>query len=112
MTSHTEIRASLSSIGESTPSSDVSESIGSDSYHRNSDWTHRATAKMHRDDLSADIPAADFSGILSEAERVQIESFFSSLGTEVSALPLSLGLLIVHERDVNQSLRRHRSTVD
>lgn len=84
MTSHTEIRASLSSIGESTPSSDMSESIGSDSYHRHNDWSQSHAPKMQQDDFNGDLQNVDLSGILSEAERAQIESFFSSLGTEVN----------------------------
>lgn len=84
MTSHTEIRASLSSIGESTPSSDMSESIGSDSYQRHNDWTHSTTTKMQQDDFNGDLQNVDFSGILSDTERAQIESFFNSLGTEVN----------------------------
>lgn len=92
MASHTEIRASLSSIGDSAPSSDLSESIGSDCYQRNIDWpqTSAHMSDLHKDNSNFNVdlqtPSDSTNGILSDAERAQIESFFNSLGTEVSSM--------------------------
>lgn len=92
MSAHTKIRARLSSIGDSAPPSDSSEGSASESFEHGIDWTQQSKTQMHTNDslfLSGSDPelhslSPDNSGILSDIERAQVESFFSGLGTEVS----------------------------
>lgn len=91
MSAHTKIRGRLSSIGDSAPPSDSSEGSASESFEHGIDWTQQTKSQMHTNDslfLSGSDPelhslSPDNSGILSDVERAQVESFFSGLGTEV-----------------------------
>lgn len=93
MSAHTKIRGRLSSIGDSAPPSDSSEGSASESFEHGIDWTQQTKSQMHTNDslfLSGSDPelhslSPDNSGILSDIERAQVESFFSGLGTEVSS---------------------------
>lgn len=98
MSAHTKIRTRLSSIGDSAPPSDSSEGSASESFEHGIDWTQQSKTQMHTSNslfLSGSDPelhslSPDNSGILSDIERAQVESFFSGLGTEVSLSVLSL----------------------
>lgn len=46
---------------------------------------------MHKDNFNGEL--MDINGILSETERAQVESFFSSLGTEVNAKQIYIFLV-------------------
>lgn len=91
MSAHTKIRGRLSSIGDSAPPSDSSEGSASESFEHGIDWTQQTKTQMHTNDslfLSGSDSelhslSPDNSGILSDTERAQVESFFSGLGTEV-----------------------------
>lgn len=106
-------RQRLGSVGDSVPASDSSEGTGSETFELVSHWAmddhsishhqdHRQpTSDTHRmhingerhlegggdhltSEVNLDSLSLENSGVLSELERGQVESFFSGLGTEVS----------------------------
>lgn len=84
------IRSRLSSVGDSAPPSESSDGSTSETFEQNSDWNqtdqspnsepiYTGSADMH-------MLSPDTGGAISDNERLQVESFFSGLGTEVSEL--------------------------
>lgn len=82
------IRSRLSSVGDSAPPSESSDGSTSETFEQNSDWNqtdqspnsepiYTGSADMH-------MLSPDTGGAISDNERLQVESFFSGLGTEVS----------------------------
>lgn len=90
------IRSRLSSVGDSAPPSESSDGSTSETYeHGASDWHqtdhhhHHQTQIMTSDSIysgsgDSNMLSPDLGGAINENERVQVESFFSGLGTEVS----------------------------
>jgi hypothetical protein len=95
-----QMRRRLNSMSDnSTPSSDISEgSETCEASHHDQDWQieshNRNTKSLILDnlDLRLDSLSLETSGVseVSDAERVQIESFFSGLETEVSAFKITI----------------------
>lgn len=104
-------RQRLGSVGDSVPASDSSEGTGSETFEMVPHWamdehqhnnnssslhhhqqdhrlpSHNASSTSgsdHLAELNLDSLSLENSGVLSELERGQVESFFSGLGTEVS----------------------------
>lgn len=84
------IRSRLSSVGDSAPPSESSDGSTSETFEQGSEW-HQADQQqiMTNDSIysgSTDMHmlSPDTGGAISENERIQVESFFSGLGTEVS----------------------------
>lgn len=98
-------RQRLGSVGDSAPPSDSSEGSGSETFEIVPDWaldtssTAASSTHHHPDggsnnnglfinaddgEQNLDSMSLENSGILTETERAQVESFFSGLGTEVS----------------------------
>ncbi|GAB0098458.1 uncharacterized protein DMENIID0001_141950 [Sergentomyia squamirostris] len=87
------VRHRLGSVGDSAPPSDSSErSDGSEICEANQDWSiDQSEAALRRvnglfissDANGDDSIGSDSSGILSDGEKAQVESFFSGLGTEI-----------------------------
>lgn len=94
-------RQRLGSVGDSVPASDSSEGTGSETFEMVPHWAmdehsppdHRllpphssasSGGSDHLGELNMDSLSLENSGVLSELERGQVESFFSGLGTEVS----------------------------
>lgn len=91
MSAHTKIRARLSSIGDSAPPSDLSEGSGSETFEIVPEWSldksHNTNESLYiSSDNELHSLSPDNSGILSDNERAQVESFFAGLGTEVRTL--------------------------
>lgn len=86
--SHT-TRQRLGSVGDSVPPSDSSEGSGSETFEIVPDWSLNASQPtnglfINTDaEISHDSLSLENSGILTDNERAQVESFFSGLGTEV-----------------------------
>lgn len=89
------IRSRLSSVGDSVPSSESSPSESSDgstteTFEPGSDWHQTEQQQILTNDTiysgSSDMHmlSPDSGGAISENERIQVESFFSALGTDVS----------------------------
>lgn len=97
-------RQRLGSVGDSAPPSDSSEGSGSETFEIVPDWaldtssTAASSTHHHPDgnsnglfinaddgEQNLDSMSLENSGILTETERAQVESFFSGLGTEVSS---------------------------
>lgn len=87
------IRSRLSSVGDSAPPSESSDGSTSETYeHGASDWhqtDHHQTQIMTNDSIysgsgDSHMSSPDLGGAINDNERVQVESFFSGLGTEVS----------------------------
>lgn len=91
------IRSRLSSVGDSAPPSESSDGSTSETFeHGSADWHqaadhhhHNATQIMTNDSIysgsgDAHMLSPDLGGAINDNERVQVESFFSGLGTEVS----------------------------
>lgn len=97
MSAHTKIRSRLSSIGDSAPPSDSSEGSASESFEHGIDWPQNNKSEiinanngifLNSPDTELHSLSPDNSGVLTDIERAQVESFFSGLGTEVSILYL------------------------
>lgn len=93
MSAHTKVRSRLSSIGDSVPPSDSSEGSGSESFENVPDWTMDKSPSTpdalfisSNSDMNHHSLSPDNSGVLTDNERAQVESFFSGLGTEVIAI--------------------------
>lgn len=97
------IRSRLSSVGDSAPPSESSDGSTSETFEQNSDWNqtdqspnsepiYTGSADMH-------MLSPDTGGAISDNERLQVESFFSGLGTEVSGIQKNL-CTIQPKRDV------------
>lgn len=91
------IRSRLSSVGDSAPPSESSDGSTSETFeHGPGDWHptdnhhHHQTQIMTNDSIysgssgDAHMLSPDLGGAINDNERVQVESFFSGLGTEVS----------------------------
>lgn len=99
------IRSRLSSVGDSAPPSETSDGSTSETFeHGSADWHQTAVADHHNhnhlhhhtaqimtnDSIytgssdDAHMLSPDLGGAINDNERVQVESFFSGLGTEVS----------------------------
>lgn len=99
------IRSRLSSVGDSAPPSETSDGSTSETFeHGSADWHqttvadhhnhnhlhHHTTQIMTNDSIytgsgdDAHMLSPDLGGAINDNERVQVESFFSGLGTEVS----------------------------
>lgn len=100
------IRSRLSSVGDSAPPSETSDGSTSETFeHGSADWHqttvadhhnhnhlhhHNTTQIMTNDSIytgsgdDAHMLSPDLGGAINDNERVQVESFFSGLGTEVS----------------------------
>lgn len=82
------IRSRLSSVGDSAPPSESSDGSTSETFEHGTDWNQADQAQILNNDSiytgSPDMLSPDTGGAISENERVQVESFFSGLGTEVS----------------------------
>lgn len=86
-------RQRLGSVGDSAPPSDSSEGSGSETFEIVPEWAlangndvqQRSNGLFINTDaeLSHDSLNLENSGVLTENERAQVESFFSGLGTEV-----------------------------
>lgn len=80
----------MSSVGDSAPPSESSDGSTSETFEQGSDWNQSDQSQIHNNDSiytgSPDMHmlSPDTGGAISENERVQVESFFSGLGTEVS----------------------------
>ena len=85
------IRSRLSSVGDSSaPPSESSDGSTSETFEQGSDWHQTDQPQIMTNDSiysgSGDmhILSPDTGGAINENERLQVESFFSGLGTEVS----------------------------
>lgn len=85
------IRSRLSSVGDSSaPPSESSDGSTSETFEHGSDWHQTEQQQIMTNDSiysgSTDIHmlSPETGGAISENERLQVESFFSGLGTEVS----------------------------
>lgn len=84
------IRSRLSSVGDSAPPSESSDGSTSETFEQGPDWHQTDQQQIMTNDSiysgSTDmhILSPDTGGAISDNERVQVESFFSGLGTEVS----------------------------
>lgn len=84
------IRSRLSSVGDSAPPSESSDGSTSETFEQGSDWHQTDQQQIITNDSiysgSSDMHmlSPDTGGAISDNERVQVESFFSGLGTEVS----------------------------
>lgn len=97
------IRSRLSSVGDSAPPSESSDGSTSETFeHGSADWhqtaadhhnhnhLHHTAQIMTNDSIysgsgdDAHMLSPDLGGAINDNERVQVESFFSGLGTEVS----------------------------
>lgn len=96
-------RQRLGSVGDSAPPSDSSEGSGSETFEIVPEWalnsgndTQRTNGLFINTDaeLSHDSLNLENSGVLTENERAQVESFFSGLGTEVSELKFGKNILL------------------
>lgn len=81
-------RRRLGSVGDSAPPSDSSEGTASETCEINPDWTSLDGQQPSSNGLFINSDADDTlsienSSVLSTAERAQVESFFSGLGTEI-----------------------------
>lgn len=92
--SHT-TRQRLGSVGDSAPPSDSSEGSGSETFEIVPEWAldsathnaqHNALFINADSEINQDSLSLENSGVLTDIERAQVESFFSGLGTEVSTL--------------------------
>lgn len=90
------IRSRLSSVGDSAPPSESSDGSTSETYeHGASDWhqtDHHQTQIMTNESIysgsgDSHMLSPDLGGAINDNERVQVESFFSGLGTEVYVCP-------------------------
>lgn len=85
------IRSRLSSVGDSAPPSESSDGSTSETFEQGSDWHQTEQQQIMTNDSiysgSTDMHmlSPDTGGAISDNERVQVESFFSGLGTEVSS---------------------------
>lgn len=92
MSAHTKIRSRLSSVGDSAPPSESSDGSGSEAFEQGIEHWHQPnqTQLMTNDSLYTASSDSDMhslspdNGALNDAERAQVESFFSGLGTDVS----------------------------
>lgn len=83
------IRSRLSSVGDSAPPSESSDGSTSETFEQGSDWHQTDQPQIMTNDSiysgSSDMHMSpDTGGAINENERIQVESFFSGLGTEVS----------------------------
>lgn len=84
------IRSRLSSVGDSAPPSESSDGSTSETFEHGSDWhqteqpQHMANESIYSGSSDMHMMSPDMGGAISDNERVQVESFFSGLGTEVS----------------------------
>lgn len=84
------IRSRLSSVGDSAPPSESSDGSTSETFEHGSDWHQTDQPQIMTNDSiysgSTDVNmlSPDMGGAINDTERVQVESFFSGLGTEVS----------------------------
>lgn len=85
------IRSRLSSVGDSAPPSESSDGSTSETFEHASDWHHQtdqpqiiATDSIYTGSPDSHMLSPDNGGAINDNERVQVESFFSGLGTEVS----------------------------
>lgn len=91
--SHT-TRQRLGSVGDSAPPSDSSEGSGSETFEIVPEWALDSGAHQQHhvnglfinteSEMNQDSLSLENSGVLTDTERGQVESFFSGLGTEVS----------------------------
>lgn len=86
------IRSRLSSVGDSAPPSESSDGSTSETFEHGSDWHQADQPQINVNDSiytgspDSHILSADNGGAINDNERVQVESFFSGLGTEVSGI--------------------------
>lgn len=84
------IRPRLSSVGDSAPPSESSDGSTSETFEHGSEWHQTDQPQIMTNDSiysgSSDghMLSPDMGGAINDNERVQVESFFSGLGTEVS----------------------------
>lgn len=84
------IRSRLSSVGDSAPPSESSDGSTSETFEHGSDWHPTDQPQiLNNEPIYTGSPdmhmlSPDTGGAISDNERVQVESFFSGLGTEVS----------------------------
>lgn len=84
------IRSRLSSVGDSAPPSESSDGSTSETFEHGSEWhqteqpSHMANESIYSGSTDMHMMSPDMGGAISDNERVQVESFFSGLGTEVS----------------------------
>lgn len=99
------IRSRLSSVGDSAPPSESSDGSASEAFEQGIDWHQTnqqqimASESLYTGSTDSDMQSLspDNGGSLSDIERAQVESFFSGLGTEVSAKTTIL--IQIHDRN-------------